>query len=212
METYLSYFKSCGYVNIMMALSLSLAAYSLAAVADYQVAFWTDGKYSNEQFITIYALMASIVIAANFGRYIMYNRSGIVGSQTLHHDLLCAILGGSFEFFNKTPSGRITSRFSVDFDVIDFSIPSGIASQMDAFLGIFTGVGVVIVSSPLYLIVVGPLAYKYLEVQRLYRNVSTVLKKIDSGSVALIIPTDYKYLTFNPLFFFVFFFNLLLLI
>ena len=40
------------------------------------------------------------------------------------------------------------------------------------------GVGVIIISSPLYVLVIGPLAYKYLQVQGLYRNVSKELKKI----------------------------------
>lgn len=52
---------------------------------------------------------------------------------------------------------------------------------LDAILGIITGVGVVVVSSPLYILVIAPLTYKYLQVQGLYRNVSKELKKIDSA-------------------------------
>ena len=40
------------------------------------------------------------------------------------------------------------------------------------------GVGVIILFSPMYVLVIVPLAYKYLQVQGLYRNVSKELKKI----------------------------------
>ena len=113
----------------------------------------------------------------------MYSYAGIVGSKVLHNELVCSILGSTFfPFFSTTPSGRIASRFSVDFDCIDFNIPSGVSNQLDAFLGIITGVGVVMVSSPLYIFFVIPLAWKYLQVQHRYRQISTELKKIDSST------------------------------
>ena len=113
----------------------------------------------------------------------MYAYAGIVGSKVLHNDLVCSILGSTFfPFFSTTPSGRIASRFSVDFDCIDFNIPSGVSNQLDAFLGIITGVGVVMVSSPLYIFFIVPLAWKYLQVQHRYRQISTELKKIDSAT------------------------------
>jgi len=181
-ETYAAYFRSCGTRNVLAAVLLSLSAFGMSAFADYQVAYWTDGKYSNNKFLSIYAVLSALVVCANFGRYFMINRSGLTASRIMHNALLNSILGAKFSFFDSTPSGRITSRFSVDFDTIDFSIPSGIATFQDAVLGIFTGVGVVVVSSPAYLLLIAPLAWKYLEIQEQYRKVSTVLKKIDSGA------------------------------
>jgi ABC-type multidrug transport system fused ATPase/permease subunit len=181
-DTYIAYFRSCGLRNVLAALLLSLTAYGMSAFADYQVAYWTDGEYSNDEFLRIYAVLSVLVVCANFGRYLMINRSGLAASKAMHSALLNSILGAKFSFFDSTPSGRITSRFSVDFDMIDFSIPSGIGTFQDAVLGIFTGVGVVVVSSPVYLLLIAPLVWKYLEIQQQYRNVSTVLKKIDSGA------------------------------
>lgn len=185
MNSYLEYFKSCGSLNLVAAFSLTFAAYGLGALGDFQLAYWTDRKISTTEFILVYTGLASIVVAANYGRYFMYAFAGVVGSKKLHDDLLRSVLGATFfPFFSTTPSGRIASRFSVDFDVIDFSIPSGVSNQLDALLGIFTGVGVVMVSSPYYVLVVLPLAWKYLQVQDRYRKISTELKKIDSASKA----------------------------
>jgi len=49
-------------------------------------------------------------------------------------------------------------------------------------LGIFTGVLVVIINAPYYIIVIAPLTYQYLAVQAQYRRVSVVLKRMESGS------------------------------
>ena len=65
---------------------------------------------------------------------------------------------------------------------MDNEIPGAIASLVDAFLGIITGVGVVVVSSPIYLLAIVPLTYQYLRYQAQYRVVSKELKKMDSGA------------------------------
>ena len=65
---------------------------------------------------------------------------------------------------------------------VDNEIPGAIASLVDAFLGIITGVGVVVVSSPIYLLAIVPLTYQYLRYQAQYRVVSKELKKMDSGA------------------------------
>jgi len=92
------------------------------------------------------------------------------------------MLGATLTFFNETPSGRITSRFSSDFDTIDFSIPSSIQSLGDSFLGIITGVGVVCLQAPWYIFIAVPLTILYLRVQGQYRAVSKEMKIIDSGA------------------------------
>jgi ABC-type multidrug transport system fused ATPase/permease subunit len=181
-DSYIVYAKSCGLLNISTAILLSVVAYAAGATGDYQIAFWTDGSYGAARFLLLYGLLSMAVIILHLARYFMYSYSGIVASKRLHDSLLTSILGAKFAFFTDTPSGRIASRFSVDFDTIDFSIPGSFASLADALLGIITGVGVVVLSSPIYLFVVILLTWKYLQVQGQYRKVSKELKKIESGS------------------------------
>ena len=49
-----------------------------------------------------------------------------------------------------------------------------LSSFVDAFLGILTGILVVVVNAPLYIIIIIPIAWNYLRVQNLYRNVAKV--------------------------------------
>lgn len=178
----LYYIQACTYSNILLALLLTLLSFGLGATADYFIVFWTENAWSSSKFLLLYTLMLTLVIVANYGRYSMYAYSGNVGSITIHSRLLSAVIGASFSFFMKTPSGKIASRFSSDVDVIDNQLPGSLSSLIDSILGIITGVGVVCMTSPSYIFVVVPLGLLYLNIQNKYRLASIEFKKIESGA------------------------------
>jgi ABC-type multidrug transport system fused ATPase/permease subunit len=91
------------------------------------------------------------------------------------------VLGARPSFFDSTPSGRVTSRFSADMDVVDAKLPAGLAALVDAGLGIVTGLAVVSINAPAYLVLVAPLAWRYATLQRRYRAVSTQLKQMEAA-------------------------------
>ena len=180
--TYIDYMKACGYINLLLAIVCTLCSYGTSTYSDYLLSYWTAGVLTTSQYLFWYTIVAIIVILFNTGRYLLYILGGITASKNLHSRLLESILGATITFFNAVPSGRITSRFSSDFNQIDNTIPSTIASFVDAVLGIVTGVLVVIINAPYYVIVIAPLTYQYLKVQKQYRNISVVLKRMESGS------------------------------
>ena len=178
----LYYIAECTYSNVGFALFLTVSSYCFASLADYFIVFYTEQTWSPATFLGLYGLMCAIVIAANFGRYTMYAYSGNVGSINIHNKLLNSVIGASFDFFNNTPAGRITSRFSNDLDVIDNQLPGALSSLTDSILGIITGVGVVCVTAPYYIMIVIPLTMLYLNIQNKYRLASVDFKRIESGS------------------------------
>ena len=182
LQAFLFYARACKMHNLLSATGLTVLAFGMGAFGDFLLAIQADGQISMSTYLGYYTLISVLVIGANFFRYYMYSYSGLIASSDLHGKLLRSILGATFEFFNQTPSGRVTSRFSSDFETIDDSIPSSIQSLMDALLGIVTGVGVVCVEAPLYILVAIPLTMLYIFVQRKYREVSKELKKIDAGA------------------------------
>lgn len=78
-------------------------------------------------------------------------------------------MGAPLQFFQVTESGRITSRFSSDFDTIDMAIPTALASFMDAFLALLGAVGVVVGTSPCFFFFIVPIAIAYHRIQLTYR-------------------------------------------
>ena len=181
-STYKMYAQACGVHNLLIAILLTFLAYGISAFGDYLLAGTTEGYYTFRQYLIGYAVISFVVIIINLGRYFMYAYAGIIASVNLHDSLLRSILGATFSFFNETPSGRITSRFSSDLDVIDDSIHSSVQAIVDSLLGIITGIGVVCVEAPVYIFFAIPLTYLYLYFQRQYREVSKELKKIEAGA------------------------------
>lgn len=105
------------------------------------------GTITAKEYLVFYFLLSLLIILLNLARYLSYNYSGFQASKDFHESLLKSILGATFEFFNSTPSGRITSRFSVDMDTIDFAIPGSLSSLVDAVLGMVRTAGGVLLSA-----------------------------------------------------------------
>lgn len=137
-----------------------------------------------EKYIEMYSALLIIVIALHGCRYFLYSMCAVRGSRSLHQGLLSSIMHAQFGFFDVTPSGRITTRFSVDFNTIDFQIPISVATLFESFIKILTGVGMVIFQSPFFIILLIPLTYKYIQISNLYRIPSKILKQLDSAAKA----------------------------
>lgn len=116
----------------------------------------------------------------NFIRVYSYIYAGLKGSKSMHQALLLAIELCTLRFLDTTSSGGITSRFTFDFGVVDMEIPLSICSSIESFLGILSGLCLVVFAAPLFLVGIAPLSYKYMQYQQLYRAPSVVLKHYDS--------------------------------
>lgn len=167
--------------TIFLAVVLTCLAFASGALADFLLAQWTNGTLTAAAYLELYSFVSLCVVGLNAGRYFVYALVGLTASKSYHSRLLRSVAGATMDFFNR-PSGRITSRFSSDIDVIDNAIPSSLSSLADSFFGIITGVGMVMIGNPLYIFVAVPLTYKYYSVQALYRTSSKELKNIDSAS------------------------------
>ena len=184
---------------LIIAFLLTVLVLATGAFADYQLALWTDGYYryllflipvkcilfylySAEKCLILYSALLGAVIILHVLRNILYIQSGLQGSRNHHKSLLNSMLAAPFSFFDKVPSGRITSRFSMDMATVDFDIPISVCATIESILGIITGVGMVIIQSPIYTILLIPLVLKYLQTRDLYRKPSKALKAMDSAT------------------------------
>jgi ATP-binding cassette, subfamily C (CFTR/MRP), member 1 len=142
----------------------------------------SDTSQQQKHYFKFYLFLSLLVLLNNISRYVLLAFSGVTGSRHLHETLTTTILSAPLQFFDAIPSGRIISRFSSDMDTIDNDIPTSLSSSYDAFLGVLTGLVVVVINSPIFLVLIFPLGYQYLVVQRMYRKASVELKRLDSSS------------------------------
>ncbi|NXK48651.1 MRP3 protein, partial [Chauna torquata] len=107
---------------------------------------------------------------------------GINAAQTLHAALLENKFHTPQSFYDTTPTGRIINRFSKDIYVIDEVIPQTILMFLGTFFTSLSTMIVIIASTPLFAVVIVPLAILYFFVQRFYVATSRQLKRLESVS------------------------------
>nr|XP_014351311.1 PREDICTED: canalicular multispecific organic anion transporter 2 [Latimeria chalumnae] len=107
---------------------------------------------------------------------------GIGAARKLHFALLENKFHTPQSFFDTTPIGRIINRFSKDIFVIDEVLPSTILMFLGTFFSSLSVMIVIICSTPIFIVVIIPLAALYFFVQRFYVATSRQLKRLESVS------------------------------
>ncbi|XP_041342567.1 ATP-binding cassette sub-family C member 3 [Pyrgilauda ruficollis] len=107
---------------------------------------------------------------------------GINAARTLHAALLENKFHTPQSFYDTTPTGRIINRFSKDIYIIDEVIPPTIIMFLGTFFTSLSTMIVIIASTPLFAVVIVPLAILYFFVQRFYVATSRQLKRLESVS------------------------------
>lgn len=87
--------------------------------------------------------------------------AGIKAARILHAALLENKLHTPQSFYDTTPTGRIINRFSKDIYVIDEVIPPTILMFLGTFFNSVSTMIVIIASTPLFAVVIIPLAVVY---------------------------------------------------
>ena len=113
---------SGGYINAIIALLL-LALTNVANIwTSLWLSYWTSNKYpslSMGQYIGIYAGLGGIVIVLTFLFSTYMTTCGTKASRTMLQRAITRVLRAPMSFFDTTPLGRITNRFSKDIQVMD---------------------------------------------------------------------------------------------
>uniref|UniRef100_A0A1B0AEN6 ABC transmembrane type-1 domain-containing protein n=1 Tax=Glossina pallidipes TaxID=7398 RepID=A0A1B0AEN6_GLOPL len=103
-------------------------------------------------------------------------------ATVLHHNLLLNILRMSLQFFDTTPVGRILSRFSKDLESVDQALPIIIDEGIYCAFEVLATIVVISISTPIFLVVIIPIAFLYYFAQRFYVATSRQLMRLESVS------------------------------
>ncbi|KAM9344970.1 ATP-binding cassette sub-family C member 2 [Symphorus nematophorus] len=115
------------------------------------------------------------------GTLLLANAS-VNASCILHSRLLNNILRVPMVFFDTTPIGRVVNRFAKDIFTVDEAIPQSFRSWLLCLLGVLGTLFVICLATPLFTIIIIPLALVYYFVQRFYVATSRQLRRLDSVS------------------------------
>ncbi|CAO2644872.1 ATP-binding cassette sub-family C member 3 [Lemmus lemmus] len=188
MNVFWDYARSVGLYTTL-AICLLYAGQSAAAIgANVWLSAWTndavvDGQQNNtSQRLGVYAalgiLQGLLVMLSAFTMVV----GSVQAARLLHAALLHNKIRSPQSFFDTTPSGRILNRFSKDIYVIDEVLAPTILMLFNCFFTSISTLVVIVASTPLFIVVVLPLAVLYGFVQRFYVATSRQLKRLESIS------------------------------
>lgn len=193
-RVYMKYISAIGVLATIAIFTLFIIYQGTGIYSSIWLAQWTDDDYlkditnvntseyqnRNYMYLGVYAALGVgqailILFYAIISAITMIRAAGI-----LHNGMLANILKLPMAFFDTTPLGRIVNRFSRDVETIDNNLPGNFRMFLMTFFGALSSFIVISYSTPLFLIIILPLAILYYLIQRFYIPTSRQLKRIES--------------------------------
>lgn len=185
---YLEYAKAVGLV-LSVVICLLYGCQSAAAIgANIWLSDWTNDaatNYTQERVhmrVGVYAALGIaqgiLVLISSLTLYM----GNIGAARKLHLNLVTNKLHTPQSFYDTTPIGRIINRFSKDVYVIDEALPATVLMFLGTFFVSLSTMIVIVSSTPIFAVVVVPLIFVYVFVQRFYVATSRQLKRLESVS------------------------------
>ncbi|XP_062269788.1 ATP-binding cassette sub-family C member 3 isoform X2 [Platichthys flesus] len=187
-KVYLEYAKAVGPLLSVFICFLYGCQSASAIGANIWLSQWTNDASKNQtkenavMRVGVYAALGTaqgvLVLMSSF----TLAMGNIGAARKLHSDLLTNKLQTPQSFFDTTPIGRIINRFAKDIYVIDEALPSTVLMFLGTFFVSLSTMIVIISSTPIFAIVIAPLTFIYVFVQRFYVATSRQLKRLESVS------------------------------
>ncbi|XP_041671462.1 ATP-binding cassette sub-family C member 3 isoform X2 [Cheilinus undulatus] len=187
-KVYLEYAKAVGPLLSVFICFLYCCQSAAAIGANVWLSEWTNDASTNQtqenvqMRVGVYAALGiaqGILVMISSFTLAMGN---IGAARKLHYNLLDNKFHTPQSFFDTTPIGRIINRFSKDIYIIDEALPATVLMLLGTVFVSLSTMIVIIYSTPIFAVVIAPLAFIYFFVQRFYVATSRQLKRLESVS------------------------------
>ncbi|KAL7753678.1 Transporter of the ATP-binding cassette (ABC) [Sorochytrium milnesiophthora] len=190
---YYAYIKAIGgWLWVALYIFSLLAPECLNVLDTWWLKHWTDA-YSGPSispepsalvdvnyYLGILALIGLAYLLLDVVSVVMETYIGIRGAVNLHNRMLSRVLAAPIAFFDKTPVGRLTNRFSSDIGSVDEDVIGAVTFFMWALLSSATSIGAVLVIAPWFSLMFIPIVLAFYFVAVFYISSSRELKRIES--------------------------------
>uniref|UniRef100_A0A673FX28 ATP-binding cassette, sub-family C (CFTR/MRP), member 8 n=1 Tax=Sinocyclocheilus rhinocerous TaxID=307959 RepID=A0A673FX28_9TELE len=169
-----TYLSSAGLLLLLLLLLSQLLKHSLLVAIDYWLAHWTSKVITAK--IDAAAHNCSLVMLCGF---LLYEKKWLLAK----FDIRLNSSHLSFpRFFETTPLASILNRFSSDTNTIDQHIPATLECLSRSTLLCVSALGVISYVTPVFLIVVIPLAIACYFIQKYFRVASKDLQQLEDST------------------------------
>ena len=187
-SVYAAYANAAGSRGVLLLVVVAFSVeYGSKAFCDSWLTFWTSDTFhwsADPQKRNYYLLIYFCLFVGNacctFVERLSVFYFARRASQNLHDRMLRKVLRMPQTFFDTTPSGRIINRFSRDTEVLDNLLPASLSQFLACFFSILTSFIVISVVNPWFVLVLVPILFLYLKLQRYYIPACVELQRIES--------------------------------
>ncbi|KPI36996.1 ATP-dependent bile acid permease [Cyphellophora attinorum] len=131
-------------------------------------------------YLGVYALLGIIYVAICLSRELVLFYGSLDASRKIHDRLLESILRAKFRFFDSTPLGQMTNRFSKDIQSVDQEVAPVAIGLIHSAVSVLSIVILISIITPGFLIPGFFIGLMYLATGMFYIRASRDLKRIES--------------------------------
>ncbi|KAL1836913.1 hypothetical protein VTJ49DRAFT_4504 [Mycothermus thermophilus] len=182
-SVYATYIRASGsIINAPIVLALLIISQASNIITSLWLSWWTSDKfgYNMGTYIGVYGGLGGAQALLMFAFMVSLSVYGTRASKEMLHQAVSRVLRAPMSFFDTTPLGRITNRFSRDVDVMDNTLTD--AMRMYFFsVGSIIAVFILIIAYFYYFVIaLVPLVIVFLLATSYYRASAREVKRIES--------------------------------
>ncbi|KAJ1901680.1 hypothetical protein LPJ66_000593 [Kickxella alabastrina] len=187
-DVWISYMRMCGplwfWVSILGFVFIGRGTYILQ---DYWVRMWMSnaGEGSSVVYwLSSYVLIGMMGTSIRLGAMLNENAGSMRAGRQYHEELFIRVMNASPRFFDKTPIGRVISRFSRDMRTIDDSILGSIIFMISQIMQVVSVFVIISAVTPPFAVIAVLMCIAYSMLAVYYLNATRELKRLDSISMS----------------------------
>ncbi|KAG8666303.1 ATP-binding cassette transporter yor1 [Fusarium poae] len=182
-SVYAAYIKASGSIlNAPLVLFLLIVSQGANIVTSLWLSYWTSDKFdlSTGVYIAIYAALGVVQAILMFAFSVVLSILGTKSSKVMLRIAVTRVLRAPMSFFDTTPLGRITNRFSRDVDVMDNNLSDALRMFL-LTMGMITSVFILIIAFYYYFVIaLVPLYVAFVIAAIYYRASAREVKRFES--------------------------------
>ncbi|KAK8017660.1 hypothetical protein PG993_013986 [Apiospora rasikravindrae] len=182
-SVYGDYVRAAGSILLAPLVFLTLITSQGANIAtSLWLSYWTSDKFglSSGVYIGIYAGLGTLQALLMFTFSIELTIFGTTASKALLRQAVFRTLRAPMSFFDTTPLGRITNRFSRDVDVMDNNLTDAMRMYFLTLATIISVFALIIAFFYYFVIALVPLAFIFILAASYYRSSAREVKRFES--------------------------------
>ncbi|KAI8621186.1 P-loop containing nucleoside triphosphate hydrolase protein [Chytriomyces sp. MP71] len=184
-DVWLGYIQALGGVPFVVGCLLLLVSMQGVKLGnDFFLADWTSNTLPLSQgaYTGIYLSFGAVLCLLTFSFGVFFAYAGTRAAKQLQNRAISRIIRAPVHFFDTNPMGRILNRFSKDQDTIDQILADSYRQFLTSLASALSTFILIIYATPIFVVPLFPILLMYYFMQRLYRNTSRELKRLDSTS------------------------------